>query len=574
MTRQPDDLATPIRCLLVSDFTIGGLSPLLAAQSPSPSLSSVAAPFDQVIPILLDPQQACWRPAPDVALIWTRPDSMIRSFARVAAGETVAIDRVLAEVDEFAGHVRAAASRARMTIVPTWTWPSYDRGLGMLNLHPSSGPAYFLMRMNTRLIDGLVDLPNLHVLDANRWVAAAGAAANHPKLWHMGKIAFGPEVLTQASADIKAVVRAVRGEARKLVLVDLDDTLWGGIVGEVGWQSLDLGGHSPVGEGFAAFQRSLKALTRRGVVLGIVSRNTEEVALEAIDAHPEMILKRADFAGWRINWSDKAENIVALADELNLGLSSIVFIDDSPAERARIRAALPEVLTPEWPSDKLLYDKALREMDCFDSPYIGDEDRARTGMYVAERERRQLQTSAQSLGDYLASLDLRVTHEPVNGSNLKRAAQLLNKTNQMNLQTRRMPEAQFGEWAAAPRNYARLFRVADRFGDYGLTGIASFASQDGAARVTDFVLSCRVLGREVEKVMLGVLADAARNTGLDRLIAEYRHTDRNAPCLEFFADHSGLERDGDVFTWKLAQSYPRPAHVAIQPQESADAPVA
>jgi FkbH-like protein len=428
--------------------------------------------------------------------------------------------------------------------------------------------------MNTRLIDRLAELPNVHVLDAGRWVAAVGASAQHPKLWHMGKIAFSPEVLTQAASDIKAVVRAVRGEARKVVLVDLDDTLWGGIVGDVGWQNLDLGGHSPVGEAFAAFQRGLKALTRRGIVLGIVSKNTEEVALEAIDAHPEMILKRTDFAGWRINWRDKAENIVALADELNLGLSSVVFIDDSPAERARIRAALPEVLTPDWPSDKLLYDKALRELDCFDAPYIGDEDRARTGMYVAERERRHLQGSAQSLGDYLASLELRVTHEPVDRSNLKRAAQLLNKTNQMNLKTRRMAELQFEEWAAAPQNFTRLFRVADRFGDYGLTGIASFTSQDGAARVTDFVLSCRVMGREVEKAMLGVLADAARDGDLARLVAEYSPTDRNAPCLAFFADHSGFDRDGDVFTWNLAQPYPRPSHVAVQAQSPADASVA
>jgi len=573
MTRATADSSKPPRCLLVSDFTIGGLAPILSALSPSPALASVVAPFDSVMPVLLDGNHACWHPAPDVALIWTRPQSVIRSFANVAAGERVALDQVLADVDQFAEHVRAAASRARTVIVPTWTWPSYDRGLGMLNLNPSSGPAYFLMRMNAHLIERLAALSNVHPLDAGRWVAAVGAGAQNPKLWHMGKIAFSPEVLTEAAADIKAVVRAVRGEARKLVLVDLDDTLWGGIVGEVGWRNLDLGGHSPIGEAFVAFQRGLKALTRRGVVLGIVSKNTEQVALEAIDAHPEMVLKRADFAGWRINWRDKAENIAELVDELNLGLASVVFIDDSAAERARVRAALPDVLTPEWPVDRLLYEKTLRQLDCFDTPYIGEEDRARTGMYVAERERRQLQESAQSLGDYLASLNLTVTHEPVDGSNLKRAAQLLNKTNQMNLTTRRMPEAQFRDWAGAPQNVARLFRVADRYGDYGLTGIASFTVQGRTARVADFLLSCRVMGREVEKAMLAVLAEAAGRQGLDRLVAEYGPTDRNAPCLAFFAEQSGFERDGDVFTWALAQSYPRPAHVTIQTQEAADATV-
>ncbi|HYN08994.1 MAG TPA: HAD-IIIC family phosphatase [Vicinamibacterales bacterium] len=573
MTRTSDAPSKPLRCLLVSDFTIGGLAPILSAHAPSPDMASVVAPFDQVIPLLLDGNHACWQPAPEVAVIWTRPQSVIRSFAAVAGGESIALEQVLSEVDQFAEHVRGAASRAHIVIVPTWTWPSYDRGLGMLNLNPASGPGYFLMRMNTRLVDQLAGLSNVHLLDAARWVATVGAGAQHPKLWHLGKIAFSPEVLTEAAIDIKAVVRAVRGLARKLVLVDLDDTLWGGIVGEVGWRNLDLGGHSPIGESFVAFQRALKALTRRGVVLGIVSKNTEEVALEAIDSHPEMILKRADFAGWRINWRDKAENIAELVDELNLGLASVVFIDDSPAERARVRAALPDVLTPEWPADRLVYEKSLRQLDCFDAPYIGEEDRARTGMYVAERERRYLQTSVQSVDEYLASLDLTVTHEPVDGSNLKRAAQLLNKTNQMNLTTRRLPEAQFREWAGAPQNYMRLFRVADKYGDYGLTGIASFTIQGDTARVTDFLLSCRVMGREVEKVMLTVLAEAARSNGLDRLLAEYGPTDRNAPCLAFFAEQSGFTREGEVFTWRLDQPYPCPAHVAIQAQTAADAPV-
>lgn len=573
MTRSPESPSAPVRCLLVSDFTIGGLAPILSAQAPSPALTSVVAPFDQVVPILIDGNHPSWNPAPEVAVIWTRPQSVVRSFAAIADGETVALDRILDEVDQFAALVRAAASRARIVIVPTWTRPSYDRGLGMLNLNAVSGPAYVLMRMNTRLVDQLASLPNVHVLDAGRWVASVGAAAQHPKLWHLGKIAFSPEVLTEAAVDIKAVVRAIRGQARKLVIVDLDDTMWGGIVGEVGWRNLDLGGHSPVGEAFVAFQRALKALTRRGIVLGIVSKNTEEVALEAIDSHPEMILKRADFAGWRINWRDKAQNIAELVEELNLGLSAVVFIDDSAAERARVQAALPDVLTPDWPADKLLYEKTLRQLDCFDTPFIGEEDRARTGMYVAERERRQLQSSAQSVGEYLASLELTVTHEPVDAANLKRGAQLLNKTNQMNLTTRRLPEAQFREWAGASQNFMRLFRVADKYGDYGLTGIASFTIDGTSARVTDFLLSCRVMGREVEKVMLTVLAEAARDHGLDRLIAEYGPTDRNAPCLAFFAEQSGLSRDGHVFTWSLAEPYPRPAHVAIQAHATVDAPV-
>ncbi|HEX7778781.1 MAG TPA: hypothetical protein VF424_06060, partial [Vicinamibacterales bacterium] len=170
---RPTEDRRPLTSLLVSDFTIAGLAPILASPSPSPALESVAAPFDQVVSVLLDGEHACWHPAPDVAVIWTRPESVIRSFAGVTAGEGVPLDQVLAEVDEFSTLVQTAASRARTVILPTWTWPSYDRGLGTLNLNPAHGPAYFLMRMNTRLVDRLAGLSNVHVLDAGRWVAAA-----------------------------------------------------------------------------------------------------------------------------------------------------------------------------------------------------------------------------------------------------------------------------------------------------------------------------------------------------------------------------------------------------------------
>src|SRR4029453_2193787 len=188
-------------------------------------------------------------------------------------------------------------------------------------------------------------------------------------------------------------------------------------------------------------------LSSRGIVLAIASKNTEAIALEAIDRHPEMVLCRRDFAAWRINWNDKVANIIELSAELNLGLNSLVFIDDNPAERMRVREALPDVLVPEWPADRLLYERALAELTCFDTLMLTEEDQARTRMYVAERERKIARQSVQSLDAYLATLGLTVTVERMDRSNVARAAQLLNKTNQFNLTTRRMPEARYMEWA-------------------------------------------------------------------------------------------------------------------------------
>jgi len=562
-----------IRCALISDFTIDGLIPLLSGSSEPPAFETLSSPFGQVMQVLVDEQAAPWSFHADVAVVWTRPESVIQTFGRVRNGETVALDQLLLEVEAFANALGAAAARVTALLVPSWTSAPYDRGTGILSMSPLHGPAYHLMRMNARLAEVAGTFRNVHVLDAGRWVALAGQKAVSPKLWHMGKILFGPEVFQHAARDIKAAVRAIRGQTRKIAVVDLDDTLWGGVVGDTGWENVLLGGHHPVGEAFAGFQRALKALTNRGVVLGIVSKNHESVALEAIDRHPEMVLRRADFAGWRINWEDKARNLTDLMRELNLGLDAAVFIDDSPAERARVRQALPDVFVPEWPADKLLYEKALAELTCFDALAISQEDRTRTQMYGSERRRQDSRASAQSLEEYLASLDLRVHVERLGPKTVQRAAQLLNKTNQMNLRTRRLSEAEFLEWGEHGANAAYVFRVVDRFDDYGLTGIGSFTLVDKTAHVGDFVLSCRVMGRGVEQAIVHALVQGARAMGAERLTMEHLATARNGPCKTFLDQQSQLTRTEDtVYCWETSVPYPAPTHIVVTDAADVDEP--
>src|SRR5262249_42813455 len=242
---------------------------------------------------------------------------------------------------------------------------------------------------------------------------------------------------------------------------------------------------------------------------------TESIALDAIQRHPEMVLRREDFVSWRINWNDKAQNILELVQELNLGLDSVVFIDDSPAERARVHQALPDVLVPEWPSEKMLYVQALSALDCFDTAALSKEDGQRTEMYAAERRRNVLGNSVESAEEYMSALKLEVIFEGLTRANLARTVQLLNKTNQMNLATRRMPESEYLSWSKRQANHVFVFRVVDRFGDYGLTAIASFTADEGTALVEDFVLSCRVMGRGVERAMLHTLIEHARWLGLE-----------------------------------------------------------
>jgi FkbH-like protein len=469
---------------------------------------------------------------------------------------------VRSEVDEYCRKLLLVKNRARVMFVPTWVVPAFHAGHGMLDLAAEVGVSRILMQANMRLLENLDGHSNVFPLNAAKWVELAGEKAFNPRLWYLGKVPFGNELFKTAVSDLKAGLRGIQGRARKLVILDLDDTLWGGIVGEVGWQEIMLGGHDPAGEALVDFQRELKALTRRGIVLAIASKNEESIALEAIGKHSEMVLRKEDFAGWRINWKDKAQNIVELAAELNLGLDSAVFIDDNPAERARVREALPDVFVPEWPADKRLYPHTLRSLNCFDKPAISAEDRQRQQMYTTERRRKELKGQVGSVEEWLRTLDLVVKVEPLGTSNLGRSAQLLNKTNQMNLSTRRMTEQEYLAWAGAKNHRVWSFYVSDRFGDSGLTGILGVEAADGWVTILDFVLSCRVMGRKVEEAMLHVAVDWARSARIKEVRADYYPNAKNKPCLDFFL-RSGMQKHGENrFVLDATQEYP--LHPAVR----------
>jgi FkbH-like protein len=296
----------------------------------------------------------------------------------------------------------------------------------------------------------------------------------------------------------------------------------------------------------------------------MVSKNTEDTALEAVDKHPEMILRRKNFAGWRINWNDKAANIVELVKELNLGLQSVVFIDDNPVERGRVREALPEVLVPEWPKDPAHYADALRRLDCFDQSAITAEDRARAEMYASDRSRRSSQTEFSSPQEWLQNLGIRVRVAPVTDVNRKRVVQLANKTNQLNLATRRFTEEEFIAWLHQEGNDARALSVADRFGDIGLTGVIAWRGEGDTLEITDYILSCRAMGRQVEELMAALAVEVASAAGKRRVVARLLPTERNGPCLEFWRRSGFAEVEPNLFVWQTSEDYPAPPFIALE----------
>ena len=298
------------RCLLISDFNINNLAGYLRNGTDTPAMDVDVAPYGQIVSVLMDHNLPCWQKATDYAAVWTQPQSVISSFNQVLEFKQVSMGQIIAEVDQYCHWLSNLSDRVKCVFVPTWVLPSYNRGFGMLEMKPQVGVANILMRMNLRLGEKLYQdgQSKFCVLDSQKWVTSVGEKkAFNPKLWYMGKIPFGNEVFAAAAKDIKASVNGILGKSRKLIVLDLDNTLWGGVVGDVGWRGLQLGGHDPAGEAYVDFQRGLKALTNRGILLAIASKNEETVALEAIEKHPEMVLRVDDFVGWKINWQDKAQ---------------------------------------------------------------------------------------------------------------------------------------------------------------------------------------------------------------------------------------------------------------------------
>ena len=488
---------------------------------------------------LVNGDSEIWKNKYDIAIIWLQPESIVNSYSQLFKNSSLNENLLIEEVDQFINSIFNIAEKVNAIFIPLWNKPLYLRGSGLLSF--KEGFDYALLKMNARLVTRLAKSNTVHVLDTFRWINTIGATAFNPKSWYMGKIPYTNEVFKEAIKDIKASLIAIYGQSKKVILVDLDDTLWGGIVGDDGWQNLNLGGHDSIGEAYLDFQKGLKYLKNRGIILGIVSKNEEKIALEAINLHPEMVLKKSDFTAFRINWKDKANNILEIANELNIGLQSIVFIDDNPFERALVRDALPEVFVPDWPKNPMLYASSLLSMSCFDVAYLSNEDMVRNQMYKVEEKRSALKTQMTSLDDWINSLEMKIIIEKVGISNIVRVGQLFNKTNQMNLSTRRMSESELYGLCEQVNNYFFCIKVEDKFGDYGLTGIIGLHSNKNTLFITDFILSCRVMGRKVEETMLNFIFSKAESLGLRLVRAEYLPTSKNKPCLDFFRKQQFIE---------------------------------
>lgn len=422
---------------------------------------------------------------------------------------------------------------------------------GIYDAQQTQNQAHLIHELNRTLIARLAPIANTFVWDYNHFVSRKGyETLFDPKMWYISKNPFKYSAYPEIINDLFRYVASAMGKGKKCIVLDLDNTLWGGVIGEDGFERMQLGEDYP-GACYRDMQKELLKLYHRGILLAINSKNNEDEAFEVIDKHPGMVLRRKHFAAHRINWKDKAANLEELAEELNIGIDSIIFIDDNPRECELIRQLHPECVVVELPEKRYQLASTIQALSGVENINITDEDKKKGEIYQSQAERKKIQQTACSLEEYLRSLALVVSIKEADSFAVPRIAQLTQKTNQMNLTTRRYSEAEIESLMKSPLSSVFYVSVKDRLGDHGIVGVMVLKIEDDQCLIDTFLLSCRVLGLTIEQSMLAYIQEKARESGCRQLVGEYIPTKKNTPAAGFYEAANFRKQSDSFFAFDL-----------------------
>ena len=399
-----------------------------------------------------------------------------------------------------------------------------------------------IQRLNIALAERALE-DNVALFDLNNAASIFGLLRWHEERhWHQSKQPFAPDAFGLVAFQCARFLGAMKGTAKKCVVLDLDNTLWGGVIGDDGLDGILLG-NGAEGEAFVAFQEYLKSLVDRGILLAVCSKNEEAAAQEPFLKHPAMRLRLDDIVCFRANWENKANNLRQVAATLNIGLDSLVFVDDNPCERELVRSLVPEVTVPEMPADPSEYPATLASGCYFEAAFLSKEDMAKTRQYQENAQRETARGVASDIGEFLRDLEMEADCGPADTFYLPRMTQLLAKTNQFHPTTTRTSEAELTALAADPRAWVHWFSLRDRFGDHGLVSVVVLRLEDDAMAIDSWAMSCRVFSRGLEELIFLEIARASRNLGVRRLIGRYLPTSKNQSVANLY-ERLGFTFDG------------------------------
>jgi FkbH-like protein len=488
--------------------------------------------YDNYLSEIMDDQSGLYAFAPQVVLLLpaerrclytgklTDPRELVQAEARRM------VESVLALADKV-NKVTGAEIITTNFIVPAW------HDLGAYRSRTLASDWSFRHWVNLEL--GLAAPAYLHICDWAFLAHRHGALlASDERAWFESKQPCSSAMLVELAREVTHLIASFKRAPKKVLVLDLDNTLWGGVVADDGLEGIELGDTSPRGEAFKAFQKYIAALKHRGVLLAVCSKNDYAKAVEPFEKHPDMVLKKEDIVSFKANWDPKSENIRAMAPELNLGLDSFVFVDDNPAEIDIVRQFAPEVTTILLGPDPAKYIAQLADSRLFEPRNITSEDAERTSQYQADAQRKALESSVTDMAAYLESLQMEAAISEFTPVDVPRLSQLINKSNQFNLTTRRRSEAEVTAVMNQPEYIGYSMRLKDRFGDHGLISIVIGRKEGETLHLDTWLMSCRVLKRQVEEEVLNEVARLAQARGCTRLKGVYLPTPKNEMVRDFY----------------------------------------
>ena len=548
-----------VRVAFLRSFTLELTEPFLTVECARMQIRPqfYFAPYNVIQQEIIDGQSGLHRFEPGIVvlavrlhelcpkLVWEFPSlsaEQIEQFSREAVADMRQIIAGLAEQTNY------------QIIVHNFERPSRP-AMGVIDGQLPHGQSHAIEQINGQLRQIVGEYSNVYVLDYDLLRSRVGAQRfDDERGWYLGRSAISAEGLSELAKEYGGFIRALRSKSKKCLVLDLDNTLWGGIIGEDGLEGIKLGGDYP-GNAFVEFQQAVLNLYHRGVILAVASKNNEADALEVFEKHPEMILSQEHFASMQINWQDKVQSVRTIATELKIGTDSMVFMDDSDFECELLRREMPEVMTVKLPAEAAGYRGLLEGLNCFDLLGYSPEDRVRGKQYRQQAQRRDLQKESASLEDFYRSLEMKVRIGPPGSGHLRRLGQMTQKTNQFNLTTRRYQLSDVKAMLDSPGIFVYGLQYADRFGDAGLVGLAIVRAKEKDWLIDTFLLSCRVIGRTIEQALLAYVVRRGRQRKVRYLIGEYIRTAKNGQVEDFYPSQ-GFEQfeqegQGKLFRAKL-----------------------
>jgi len=549
------DPLVPFRLAVLSNSTIDMIVPALVATAArhGMALEVIQPAYDQVAQEALIPDSKVNSAQPDAVLFALdyRALPLKLSLGNEEAASAT-IEGVIGYLQALRNGIKAGSNA--VCIFQTLAPPA-ESLFGSLDRALPGTLRSLIDRINLRLAEFVLGSGDV-LLDVAGIAETVGLAEWHnPQLWNMAKFSFSDELIPLYADHVARAVAALRGKSKKVLILDLDNTVWGGVIGDDGLDGIQVAQGDARGEAHLAVQRLALDLRERGIVIAVSSKNTDEVAREPFEKHPEMLLKLNHIAVFQANWNDKATNIQAIAEELSLGLDSMVFLDDNPVERGLVRQLLPQVSVPELPEEPAYYARTLAAAGYFEAIAFATEDLKRAGFYQDNAKRANLQKQVGGVDAYLASLDMTITFQPFDATGRARIVQLINKSNQYNLTTRRYTDPEVLEAEDDSSVFTLQVRLADIFGDNGMISVIICRPGETATwEIDTWLMSCRVLGRKVEHMVLREILENARAARIEKLVGTYRPTDRNKLVVDHYAKlgfTKVLEEEAGLTRWEL-----------------------